>query len=239
MSSAQLALITGANKGIGYQVALTLATQNKYHILLGARNKDEGEKATKAIEELGGSVEFIQLDVTDDATIFAARDFITKKYGKLDVLINNAGVASRESSVSAQLYDTYKVNVFGPAVLIEAFTDLLEKSDNARIVNVSSTMGSITTFSDPAFEFYNHTYASYNSSKSALNSLTACYAVLLEKKGIKVNCVDPGFTATDLNGHRGYRTTNEAAESVNRAVLIEKDGPTGKYFAIDGSTLPW
>jgi NAD(P)-dependent dehydrogenase (short-subunit alcohol dehydrogenase family) len=238
-TTTKLALVTGANKGIGYEIALSLSTTHKFHVLVAARKQQEGEQAVESIKNKGGSVEFIQLDVTDDKTIEAARDTIAKKYGKLDVLINNAGLISKSESLRTNLQETYNVNVFGPAVLIETFTELLEKSDHPRIVNVSSELGSITSTTDPNNQFYTVKHTVYNSSKTALNALTINYAYHLEKKKIKVNTVDPGYTATDLNGNSGYRTPQEAAESVIRPALIEDDGPTGKFYAIDGSFLGW
>lgn len=240
-SPAQIALVTGGNRGIGYTLSLTLATKHNYHVLLGARDKESGQKAAKTIEELGGSVEFVQLDVTDDATIYAARDYIAKKFGKLDVLVNNAGIISKEPTVRAEYLQTFNVNVFGPAVTTDAFIELLEKSDNPRIANVSSAMGSIATVTSPDFPplFRSYLVAAYSSSKSALNSLTAVYSTLLEKKGIKVNSVCPGFTATDINDHKGTRTVQEGADSVLKIVLIEKDGPTGQYYNHEGDVLPW
>jgi NAD(P)-dependent dehydrogenase (short-subunit alcohol dehydrogenase family) len=239
-ATTQVALVTGANKGIGYEVALSLSTTHKFHVLLGARKQQEGEQAVAAIKKQGGSVEFIHIDVTDDKTIEAARDYVSQKHGRLDVLINNAGILTgQDDSIRGKYQQAFEVNVFGPAVLIETFTDLLEKSENARIVNVSSELGSLTSLSDPNNIHYSTKFPIYNSSKSALNALTVNYAFYLRKKGIKINSVDPGYTATDLNGHQGYRTPKEAAESVVRPALIEKDGPTETFYAIDGSILKW
>jgi len=239
----KLALVTGGNKGIGYEVSLLLSRTHGFHVLLGARKQQEGEQAAASIREQGGSAEFVQLDVTDDTQIETLRDFIADKYGKLDVLVNNAGITSGGSDPSKNLrekfHSVFNTNVFGPAVLIETLSDLLAKSEHPRIVNVSSGLGSLTAGSTPNSEFYSVKIPDYNASKSALNALTVVYAYQLEKKGIKVNSVDPGYTATDLNGHQGYRKVQEAAESVIISALIGDDGPSGKFFAIDGSTLPW
>lgn len=227
-------LITGANKSIGFETARQLGAAG-YGIWLGSRDIGRGEEAAAVLVAEGLDVKAIEIDVTDDASVRAAVSRVEAEDGKLDVLINNAGIAGLEmTSPSQQSIDdirtVYETNVFAPVRVTQAFLPLLKKAGAANIVMVSSGLGSKGWLSDPQNEFYGVNYLGYNSSKSALNAITLSFAKELAASGIKVNAADPGFTATDFNGHSGYRTVEQAAKSVVFLATLDKDGPTGGFF---------
>ena len=183
------------------------------------------------------------IDVTSDESVKAAAETLATKITALDVLVNNAGVlgagfkGALEETISETL-ETYSVNVFGVIRTTSAFLELMKKSKSGRIVNVSSFLGSLTLLSDKNFELYNTTSLSYNSSKAALNMITISYAKALAPFGIKVNTVDPGYTATDINANTGPQSVEVGAQSTITAATFPDDGPTGTYFNKDGP-LPW
>ena len=232
------ALITGANKGIGFEIARQLGRDFGFTVLIGARNKSRGEEAVQTLKTEGLDARFVQLDVTDETSIQKAAQHVEADFGALDVLVNNAGIAKgvpvSSETTTEMLRETYETNVFGPVAMIRAFLPLLKKAEAARIVNVSSTVGSLTLQSDPNWEFYAHKFLAYSSSKSALNSVTVHFAYDLRDTPIKVNSACPGFTATDLNGHRGYRTVEQGAIAPVRLATLPADGPTGQFFEEDG-----
>jgi NAD(P)-dependent dehydrogenase (short-subunit alcohol dehydrogenase family) len=226
----QIALITGANKGIGYETARLLAERGMT-VLLGARNPELGQAAA---DRLG--VEFIRIDVTDDDSIREAAAHIEEHYGRLDVLVNNAGVARSDggwtpsSTVLASMRAVYETNVFGVVAVTNAMLPLLRKASAARIVNVSSEVGSISQSADPNSPISKFSAVAYPSSKTALNMITVQYSKELRDTPIKINAANPGYCATDLNGNSGFRTATQGAEvSVHLATLPE-DGPTGKLW---------
>lgn len=238
----KIALVTGANKGIGFEVARQLAEQGTT-IFLGARNTERGEEAAAKLRDQNFDVHFVRLDVQDTATHQAAAQLIEEKFGKLDVLVNNAGIAldagEKSSEVSQDLLrKTFDTNFFGTIAVTQAFLPLIKKSDAGRIVNVSSGLGSLTLHGDPSWEFYDVKPLAYNASKSALNAFTVILAHELKDTGIKVNSADPGFTATDLNGHQGYKTVEQGASIITRLATLPVDGATGGYFDDQGA-LPW
>ncbi|WP_211173053.1 SDR family oxidoreductase, partial [Brasilonema bromeliae] len=208
-------LITGANKSIGLETARQLL-QKGYYIYLGSRNLKNGLEAVEKLKAEGlNEVEAIQIDVSDDESVKAARAEIGKKTEVLDVLINNAGIngglpqTATGASIDAfkKVFDT---NVFGVVRVTQSFMDLLKKSPEPRIVNVSSGMGSLTLHNDPTWKYYNNKGAIYHPSKAALNMYTIVLAYELRDTPFKVNAVCPGFVATDFNNHRGTGTVAEA-----------------------------
>ena len=206
-------------------------------VIIGARSKELG---LNAANELG--VKSVQLDVTDHESIASAVKEVEDKYDHIDILINNAGITGsfkgQPSEVTIeQLQEVYDTNVFGIVSVTNAFIPLLKKSENGRIINMSSGLGSLTWNSDPNSEFYNYNLITYQSSKTAVNALTVAYAKELSKFNIKVNSIDPGFTATDLNQHRGYRTVEQGASIAVKLALDESD-ETGTYQDENG-VLPW
>ena len=241
-------LITGGNKSIGYETARQLL-QLGYYVYLGSRNLQNGLKAAARLHAEGfTNTEAIQLDVTDDASVKAARETLGQKTDTLDVLINNAGMSGgmpqTATGVPIDIVKTvFDTNVFGVIRVTQAFVDLMQNAPEPRIVNVSSSMGSLTLHSDPAFEFYDRKGAAYLPSKSALNMYTITLAHDLRDTAFKVNVVDPGFTKTDFNNHRGTGTVEDAAARVVKYAIIDANGPTGKFFSEEQNPLtgeiPW
>jgi NAD(P)-dependent dehydrogenase (short-subunit alcohol dehydrogenase family) len=218
-------LITGANKGLGHESARRLVAAG-HDVWVGARDAAAG---TAAAEALGAR--FVQLDVTDDASVAAAVDTINTSGTGLDVLINNAGIVGARipppEMTADKLAGTYATNVFGIVRVTQAFLPLLQESENPVIVNVSSGLGSHAVTSDPERIEFRVNSLDYCSSKAAVNMLTAQYAKALPN--MKVNVVDPGYTATDLNGHSGPQTVTEGTDAIVAAAQLGPDGPTGTF----------
>jgi len=242
-------LITGANKSIGYEAARQLLQQG-YYVYLGSRNEANGIKAVNDLKAEGlHNVEAVQLDVTNQQSVDAARALIGEKTNVLDVLINNAGISGvvPQKATDAAIdnfKNVYDTNVYGVVRVTQAFIDLLQKSTEPRIVNVSSSVGSLSLQSDPHWRFYDHAkFAVYSSSKSALNMYTVILAYELRETPFKVNAVDPGYTKTDFNHHNGTGTVEDAAARVVKYALIDNNGPTGKYFSEEtnpeGGEIGW
>jgi NAD(P)-dependent dehydrogenase (short-subunit alcohol dehydrogenase family) len=241
-SSKRIALVTGANKGIGFEVARQLAASG-CTVLLGARNKQLGEEAAAKLAAEGLDVRYVAIDLDDRATIAAAANAIAGQFGQLDILVNNAGIttpgdgAPTVSSPEA-IERTMRINFIGAVAVTQAMLPLIRKSASARIVNVSSGLGSLAQNSDPAYPYAFAKFLGYNASKAALNMLTVQLAWELRDTPIKVNSADPGYTATDLNGHRGTQTIPEGAAEAIRLALLPDDGPTGTYSDRNG-IVPW
>jgi NAD(P)-dependent dehydrogenase (short-subunit alcohol dehydrogenase family) len=252
MQDKPVALVTGANQGIGLQIAKDLVAYG-FTVLVGSRKFERGEAAAK---EVGSVAHALQLDVTDLASIIAAAERIRNEFGRLDVLIQNAAISNtnrppnqsveeyakttRPSIVSLEeMRAVWETNVFGVLNVYQAMLPLLRKSPGARIVNVSSGVGSLTTNSDPNFPWRSIFGPVYPASKTALNALTVAMALELEPEGIKVNAVSPGFTRTNLNGYTGTETVEQGAAEVVRVALLGSDGPTGRFTRWEGETIPW
>ncbi len=241
MAQQKVALITGANKGIGKEIARQLGAQG-FTVLLGARDAGRGADAAAELGQQGIDAHAVVLDVTNQASIDAAARRIDADFGKLDALVNNAGIALDSGPASTldmeTLRRTYDTNVFGVFAVTQAMLPLLRKSDAGRIVNMSSGLGSLTQNSDPNWAFGAIKPLAYNSSKAALNMLTVIFAAELKDTAIKVNAADPGYVATDLNQHSGPRTVAQGATAPVRLATLPADGPTGGYFDEDGA-VPW
>lgn len=230
------ALITGANKSIGLETARQLL-QNGYYVFMGSRDPDNARKAIEMFRKEGlDQVEAIKLDVGDSESVHAARIEIGKKTEVLDALINNAGIsgglpqAALDCEVDA-MHQVFNVNLYGVVRVTQAFMDLLQKSAQPRIVNVTSSTASFTLQNDPAWKYYEHKGAVYSSSKAALNMYTVNLAYELRQTPFKVNAVCPGFTATDFNHHNGTGTVEEAGARIAKYALIGNEGPTGKFIS--------
>jgi NAD(P)-dependent dehydrogenase (short-subunit alcohol dehydrogenase family) len=244
-----VALVTGANTGIGHQVARDLA-RHGMTVLVGSRDLDRGKAAAAQID---GDAHAIQLDVTDEASIAAAARLVRSEFGRLDVLVNNAGTSflgdpgePLEQRISWGLLTElpmtdvrrmFDINVFGPIAVTQAMLPLLKEAPAARIVNVGSGGASLTLNADPASPFW-ATMGIYTTTKSALHAATLGFASALEATGIKVNVADPGFTATALNNFQGTRTVEEGARHIVALALLGPDGPTGTFSNDDG-VVPW
>lgn len=227
-------LITGANKGLGYETARRLIAAG-HTVYLGARDERRGKQAAR---ELGARP--VLIDVTRDDTVQAAAALIRGQVGHLDVLVNNAGIGGSRKLpgevTAADIQAVYDTNVFGVVRVTHAFLPLLQASSAPVIVNVSSGMGSLAVTTDPRRLESTLVGLAYPSSKTALNMLTSQYAKAFP--AIKINAVDPGYTATDLNGHRGTQTIEQGAEIIVRMATTAADGPTGGYFDAAGP-VPW
>ncbi|MBO9599197.1 MAG: SDR family oxidoreductase [Cohnella sp.] len=238
----RIALVTGANKGIGFEIARQLGRQEGITVLLGARDEARGQEAANRLRAEGISAEFVRLDVINHQSIDQAAAFIEEKYGKLDILVNNAGIFLQERAPSendvATLLQIYDTNVFGVFRTTKAMLPLLRKSDNGRIVNLSSSLGSLTLNSDPSFELASFLVLGYNSSKTAVNALTVFFANELRNTAIKVNSADPGYCATDMTGHAGSRSPAQGAIAAVRLATLPPDGPTGAFYNEEGP-VPW
>jgi NAD(P)-dependent dehydrogenase (short-subunit alcohol dehydrogenase family) len=240
----KVALVTGANKGIGFDIARQLG-QAGFFVYLGVRDAERGAKAASTLQGEGLHVKAIALDVTNAATITAAKELVEREQGKLDVLVNNAGIAGgtdwsiKPSETPVENVRTvFDTNFFGVIAMTQAFLPLLRKSAAGRIVNVSSSLGSLALHSDPNGGFKDYLLLSYNTSKTALNAATIQFANELRSTPIKVNAVCPGYVATDLNGNSGPRTTEQGAKIAVKMATLGADGPTGGYFNDEG-VIPW
>lgn len=231
------ALITGANKGIGFGTA-RLLLQNGFYVYMGSRNLQNGVNAVEELKAEGlSNVEVIQMDITDESSVQKGREAIGKRTDVLDVLINNAGINGGNSPYTAleakpdEYRSAFDTNVIGTARVTNAFVDLLRKSDEPRIVNLSTSVGSLTLQSDPNWPAYDYAkYAVYAASKAALNMYTIHLAYELRDTNFKVNAVCPGLTATDFTfGNGGDVET--AAKRIVKYATIGEDGPTGKFFS--------
>ncbi|MGI5321324.1 SDR family oxidoreductase [Actinomadura nitritigenes] len=247
----KVALVTGANKGIGRGAAAQLAAAGMT-VLIGARDPRRGEEAAAALREPGGDVHAVALDVTDAASVRAAAKLVEERFGRLDVLVNNAGISGSGRIAPADAHDqvpstvdldmvrrVFETNVFGVIAVTNAMLPLLRRSPEPRVVNVSSHAASLTIFSDPDGPMASLLpSAAYSPSKSALNALTVQYANELRKDGVLVNAVAPGFVATDSNDHTGVLTVEQGAAVVVRLATAGADGPTGGFFGEEGP-IPW
>ncbi|MGB8347711.1 MAG: SDR family oxidoreductase, partial [Ktedonobacteraceae bacterium] len=230
--ASKIALITGANKGIGFEIARQLGAQGII-ILAGVRDQARADEAIGKFRAEGIEASAVHLDVTDQETIDAAASFIGKNYGKLDILVNNAGISVKEGRVPPSelpiddFRKTYDTNVFGVFAVTKAMLPLLRRSDAGRIVNLSSPMGSLGLNSDPT-SFYTRMppLLAYNSSKTAVNAITVFFANELRDTNIKVNSVSPGYVATDLNDHSGFLTPEQGAKTPVAFATLPADGPT-------------
>jgi NAD(P)-dependent dehydrogenase (short-subunit alcohol dehydrogenase family) len=239
------ALVTGANKGLGKEVARQLG-QRGVTVLLGSRDRARGEQAAAELAAEGLTVHPVQLDITDEASVRAAADQVRERYGRLDVLVNNAGILVAPLALETTTDDlrtTYETNVFGLVTVIRAMLPLLVDAPAPRIVNVSSTTASLTYNAGPDARFGNTPRnLAYASSKAAVTMLTVQYANAFraspEHRHLKCNAATPGHIATDLNGHSGSRTPEQGARIVVELATLPDGGPSGGFFNDDGQ-LPW
>src|SRR5580704_362476 len=248
MKDKRIALVTGANQGVGFQVAKALVT-NGVTVLVGSRNFERGEAVAK---EIGPGAVALQLDVTDRVSIATAAERIRKEFSRLDLLVNNAAISNtRKGRLSLQEYRkitrpsiasldeiraVWETNVFGALAVYQAMLPLLRESSEARIVNVSSGVGSLTSNADPSHASYGPMYPA---SKTALNAITLAIMIELESTGIKVNLVSPGFTKTNLNGYEGTESLEDGSREVVRVALLGPDGPTGTFTRWEKADIPW
>jgi NAD(P)-dependent dehydrogenase (short-subunit alcohol dehydrogenase family) len=231
-----IALVTGANKGLGLATVRRLAERG-WTVLLGSRDAQRGAAAAAA---LSGDVTPVTLDVTDDGSVAAAAKEVQERYGRLDVLVNNAGITGgmvrAEDTGAEHMRAALETNVIGPVRVTREFLPLLRRSSAPRIVMVSSGLGSLAITTDP--DRFESTLVAlhYPASKAALNMVTTQYAKALP--GFRVNAADPGYTATDLNDHQGFQTVEEGTDAIVALATLPPDGPTGGFFDRTGP-VPW
>ena len=235
------ALITGANKGIGFAAARRLGGSG-VEVLIGARDPEKGEEAAGLLRAEGIDAEAVRIDVTDPDGVRAAAAHVKERHGHLDILVNNAGVLPEATAADQatgpmdlrMFRTTFDTNVFGAVAVTEAFLPLLSAAPAGRIVNVSSTMGSLTDQADPDSGYYGMVVPAYQTSKAALNSITIALSKALADTPIKVNAVCPGWVKTDLGGPDNKAaapmTPDEGAAIVAKMALIDADGPTGGFL---------
>ena len=246
----KIALVTGANTGVGFQIAKALV-ENNYTVFIGARSLEKGQVAAS---QLGENAIAVALDVTKIDTINAAAKEIMEKFGSLDLLVNNAGishagkpgrtveevVASNRPSIADldEMRTVWETNVFGAVAVTQALIPLLKHAKNARIVNVSSGLGSLTLNLNPDFPYRSGYDIVYGASKAAMNAITVAFAIELENANIKVNAVSPGYTATALNNFQGTDTVEEGSKEPIR-VALDEHGTTGNFTGPNQEVYPW
>ncbi len=244
----QTVLITGANRSIGLETARQLSKKGLF-IYLGSRDIAKGEAVVKDLTEKGfKNVKAIEIDVTNPESVSKAKEQIETEHGKLDILINNAGILGVQPQTTEvtsvdEIREVFETNFFGVITVTQAFLELLKKSDSPRISNITSGLGSLTLHSDPEWKYYHVKNAAYGPSKSAINAYTIVLAYELRALPFKVNVIDPGYTATDFNHHSGPGSIESAASFIVKHTLTDENGPTGQYFSNDiedeAGISPW
>lgn len=239
----KIALITGANRGLGLEAARQLAQDKGFTVILGARDLAKGEAAAQQLHNAGLDAHAVHLIVTDEESVEAAAREVEKRFGHIDVLINNAGVsleyANGQQVAPSQLplemfQKTYATNIFGAFCVLKAFLPLLQKSPAPRVVNVSSTLGSLSLASDPQWPFYGVNTLAYDSSKAALNALTIAFAKELRDTPMKINSACPGWVKTDLGTPDAPGEVEDGARIYVTLATLPEDGPTGQFFNESG-----
>lgn len=234
LPSNQIALVTGANRGLGFETCRQLARLGM-HVILTSRDPRLGEQAVELLSRQGSPVDFFPLDVTSTSSLAALQAFVKQHYGRLDVLVNNAGVYLDEGvSVFDVPMDQFRLtidtNFYGPLYLCRAFVPLMVKHGYGRVVNVSSGYGSMSDMGGHV--------ASYRISKLALNGLTRIVAAEVNSRQVKVNAVDPGWVRTDMGGRYASRSVEQGAETITWLATLPSDGPSGGFFH-DKKQIPW
>ncbi|WP_031429033.1 SDR family oxidoreductase [Flavimarina sp. Hel_I_48] len=236
-------LITGANKSLGFELA-RIMLKNDYYVFLGSRSKERGAEAVETLKSEGlDQVALVQLDVTDLNSIKTAVKTVSEKFGKLDILVNNAGILGGydQKAVSVKpetMQEVFDTNFFGVINVTQAFLELLRKSDQPRIGNITSGLGSLTLQADPNWEHNEVKTAAYGPSKSALNAYSIVLAYELKDENFKVNVIDPGYTATDFNNHGGPFSVEESAHFLFEHIDLPEDGANGTYFSHEIEEAP-
>ena len=251
MQGNRIALVTGANQGVGFQVAKALVADGAT-VLVGSRDLARGEAA---VAEIGTGAVVLQIDVTDQQSITAAADRVRGDFGRLDLLVNNAGISNtqkgdlslvdyaattRPSNASLEeMRAVWDTNVFGVLAVYQAMLPLLREATAARIVNVSSGVGSLAMMGDPANPHHSSFGPIYPASKTALNAISVAMMVELEGSPIKVNLVSPAFTNTNLHGHEGGESPEDGSREVVRVALLDPDAPGGTFTRWESLPIPW
>lgn len=240
----KIAFITGANRGIGFETAHQLGTQG-VHVVIGSRDNKKGIEAVAKLQKFGIEAESLNFDVNKTADHEAAFKFFNDKFGRLDILINNAGVFKDVGdSINATnvpesiIRETFEANFIAPILLTQTLLPLVKKSLNGRIVNLSSILASLTLHSDPTSPIYTSKAFAYNASKTALNAFTVHLAYELKDTKVKVNSAHPGWVKTEMGGPDAMLEVSDGAKTSVQLALLPDEGPTGGYFHM-GEKLPW
>jgi NAD(P)-dependent dehydrogenase (short-subunit alcohol dehydrogenase family) len=240
----KVALITGANKGLGFEMAKQLGEQG-VTVIVGARDPQRGEEAAAKLRAGGADAQFVKLEVTDEQDRKAVADFLGQKFGRLDILINNAGMSAegfgaiKTSQVSPEiLHIIFETNFFAPVALTQTLLPLLLKSDAGRVVNMSSILGSQALHATPGSPIYDAKALGYDASKAALNSFTIHLAHELKDTKVKVNSAHPGWVKTDMGTDAAPMEIPEGGKTGVQLALLGADGPSGGFFHL-GQPLPW
>ena len=241
----KIALVTGANRGLGFETARQLGAQN-IKVLLAARTKEKANEAAQKLQDEGLDVEAVQLEVTNDTDIQNLAKHIEDTYGRLDILINNAGIIKGEGLFTNttldvavdDIRDTFETNFIAPVKITRALIPLLKKSDAGRIVNLSSILGSNTEGANPSSMIYEAKGLAYNASKAALNTLTIHLAHALKDTNIKVNSVHPGWVKTELGTDAAPMEIVDGAKTSVAMATIGADGPTSSFVHL-GEAIAW
>lgn len=247
----KIAFITGGNRGLGFQTALDLGQnkQEKIKVVIGSRDKSQGEQALAKLRAAGVDADLLQFDITKAADYQAAYDYFNSKYGRLDILVNNAGIAGgkfpgegpehRAADVPLDLlHKVFETNFFAQVALTERLLPLIKKSPAGRIVNLSSILGSLNLHADPKSPIYNAKSFAYDASKTALNAFTVHLAYELRNTNIKVNSAHPGWVKTDMGGSSAPMDISDGGKTSAQLATLPADGPSGGYFHM-GKPLPW
>jgi NAD(P)-dependent dehydrogenase (short-subunit alcohol dehydrogenase family) len=242
MTTRKIALVTGANKGIGLEIVRQLAEAG-VTVLLGARDAARGQQAAEALASSGLVAEFIDIDLNDERTIASAAQLIADRHGRLDILVNNAGIVDAQDgppslATIGSARRLMETNFLGTLAVTQAMLPLLKKSGAGRIVNLATTLGSLSINGDPSSPYYEARLIGYNASKAALNMLTVQLAAELKGSGIAVNSVAPGYVKTDLTGHNGFMTAEEGARLPVQYGLLGESPVSGQFVEPSG-TAPW
>lgn len=233
MAKNRVALITGANKGIGYEIARQLGEKG-YHVLVGARKAEAGKQAVASLQKGGASAEFVEIDVSERASIQKAAEAMAAQFDHLDALVNNAAIMEDKANIAEVpdelLRRTLQTNTFGPLLVTQAFLPLLTKRPGATVVNMSSGLGQLNDMAD--------TYPAYSISKTSLNAVTRQFAAALRDKGVTVNSVCPGWVKTDMGGANAPRTVQQGADTVTWLATEAPRDLTGQFLR-DRKVIPW
>ncbi len=232
-----VALITGANKGIGFEIARQLGAKG-ITVVLGARDEAKGVKAAEALRAEGVDAHAVKLDVSNDADVAALPGWFTERFGRLDVLVNNAGIAEWASDDVGAFRKTLEANLFGVVAVTYALLPLLRESPAGRVVNHSSVLGSLTSITSAPGQFGDFVNPAYTTSKAALNGFTVALAHKLRGTRVKVNAAHPGWVKTDLGGDAAPLTVDVGAQTAVALATLGEDGPSGGFFHL-GKPLPW
>jgi NAD(P)-dependent dehydrogenase (short-subunit alcohol dehydrogenase family) len=238
----RIALVTGANKGIGLEIARQLA-QSGVSVIIGARDAERGNAAVADLSSQGLDATFVQLDLVDEASIAAAAATISDNHGRLDILVNNAGIVDWTDGVPSRatlqaVRRVFETNFFGTLAVTQAMLPLLRKSSAARIVNLSSSLGSLAGNGDPSSPYYSAQLVGYNASKAALNMLTVQLSEELRETPHVVNSISPGYAKTDLTGNKGFITADQAAKTPVQFALLAEDAVSGRFVDANGE-IAW